>query len=232
MRNTVDWTDIAGYNNLTKELVETAYNESIGGDYFDIGTHQVIVESLEPRISTNGNPFVSVTFEGSKGQRIKKAVMLKDKEGKKVPFVLRQLLHATIADKQLRIKAFAEVFNKAPQLLDCLRGMQMSIVVEEGKNGYKMVKSTMEDGYQLIDVETGNFYEDIGDKAFDSYAAAKEEAEEKGYKRMFLEATKILPTSEEQVLKNEEVIRRVILDFEEANSSPTGVKSAARRPAL
>jgi hypothetical protein len=232
MTNTVDWSSFGGFKGVKKKDMESAFSDSVGGAFFDTGTHKdVYIDSVEPMVSKKGNHMLKIAFKNDAGASINKFLIPMDKK-QEFSLDYRKLARAIVSDHELRVNVFSELFIDNPQTLDALRGLKLTINVGLGSDGWIVKKSAIGDGYLLCDVETDAPYEDVADVVFDSYTEVKEKAEELGIRRCYNEVKSLLRGSKDAVTANEEALREVLRSSGAQTGGVSAARSAASRPAI
>ncbi len=222
------WTEIAGFGGKV-ESVETAFSEGVGGAYFEKGIYKdVFIESVEPSVSKAGNSMVLFNIQDDSGTRISYRVMLMPgKDGKGFHFTYQGLGRAIVQDGQLLMRSFGNLFPKDPRMLDSLRGMRLTIKVEEGKEGYKIQENAMGEKI-IVDVETGLEYPELKGKSFADYTEAKEAAKELSIYACRNEVKRVSLPSQEYIEQNEAAISEIL----RAAEAPAGAKGPAASRAV
>lgn len=162
---------------------EDAFNDVVaGGSFFDVGDHEVSIESQELTYSKAGNPMLVLDLS-SGGKSIRHYVMLlSNKEGEegKPNFAYKLLGTSLLNDKVLRME-FLGRLPAEPRLAAGLVNMRMGISVIEGDDGYTIKDVT--DGKILFDVATQAQVPNT--EIFPDYKTAKAHAEALGLNRCY-----------------------------------------------
>lgn len=228
----VNWSTFGGFQNVNKKDLETAFSDNVGGESFSLGVHKdVTIDSVEPGVSKAGNAYIKLTIKDDAGCSINKFVMLQDSKGE-FSYSYRELSRAAVSDLPLRLQVFSGMFVDNPALLDSLRGVKLTIKIEQGQEGYIVKKDAISGEYKIIDVETNEEYEEIAGQTFPDYDAVKEKAEEVGLKRCYNEVKKLIRGSKNAVEANETALRALVLSSQTGGTGVTAIASGARRPTI
>ena len=227
------WAGFAGFaNGVDAEATKSAFNNSLGGAYFDTGVHEVKIASVEPKVSRQNNLMLAVTFEGGKGENIKSFIPLlaQNRTDNTVGphFKLSKLLTAITGDTK-KSGEFFMAANENPALFGALTGLAVRIEITAPTKGYKVERN--EDGtVTVVDIEKNEPY-DVLAPSYTGYAEAAEAAKEANIQRGYNEVKGQLRGSSEDVARNQEALSEALRSATENVSPITAKASAARRPA-
>ncbi len=226
----VSWADFAGLGGVSKDNVETAFSDNVGGAFFGVGTHKdVTIDSVEPKRSRAGNLYLKVVFSNEDGAIMNKAILIKNKDGG-FHFSYTQMAAALLQDRSLRMDIFNTLFAESPEMIDSLRGLKCTIKVGLGKEGFIIRKDAVSNEYQLIDVETSEPYPEVKDQTFENYSDAKDMADELNIGRCYNNIDRISRGSLDAVKANEEALQETLRSSGESKPSITQIGSAAVVP--
>jgi hypothetical protein len=212
------------YSNLVP-TTEASFNEPVGGSkYLGIGKHtDVRIDGVELATTRQGEPYVKFQWVNAEGQSHRDSIFLyTNKDGvRDYHFSLKRFASGMIEDRELRMLFFkALVGDPTGNAFNSLVGFRATIEIGNGRKGYVVNKTPLEDGYVIYDmVDKAN----VTDQVFNSYGEANDYAKELGLERAWPETKSISRASEEYSKQNEAAARAII----ESVSSPSG--SAARQ---
>jgi hypothetical protein len=197
------------------QVDESTFEEKVGGaGFLDVGVHKdVIISSVEPKMSKAGNSYVRVRYANDEDAGIQDNILLvgKPDEAGNPTFhwIYKRFGAAICDDPSLRLKFFGEKLPNNPELFKGLVGLKVTIKVALGKEGY-VIKDVSTGGKTLIDVETGEAFE--GTEIYEDYTAANEAAKELGLQRCYCEIANVTKPSEEARELNKQVIMSLLDD--------------------
>lgn len=228
--STTSWSDLAGFaNKVNKDDMKSAFNENVGRAYFDLGEHDVIIESVEPRVSKAGNSYASLTLKNDAGAEIRTNVMLSEKDGKP-HFTYGNLGRACLSDPELQMQLFGDMIPNNLAMLDSIRGFRVKATIGNGREGYLVVKNPLTDGFRVVDAATKEPFPEVGDKVFSDYSQIKEEMDELRINRCYNEVKKLSRGNEDAVKANEEAVSEILRNTDSEGDKPARKKSGAVIP--
>jgi len=202
-----DWSSLQfGKVKLNDSTFDTKVG---GGSFLSVGVHEnLTISEVELKLSQANNHYLMVKVENDEGAGIKARVMINgkpdDNGDDRFHWEYTNLGNAIAnADLAVALKFFGETIPSKPELMDALVGLKVSIKVVHGDNGY-IVKDAP-NGKMLIDIETDQPFD--GTDVYAGYTECKEAADELGLKRCWDQVSRVFAPSEENQLKNIEVVK-------------------------
>jgi hypothetical protein len=193
---------------------QEGYEKSLeGGQFFGLGTHEVVISAIEPKESAKGTAYLKVTFEGD-GKSIFHNIFLTATDKKsgelKLNLGYSKVFAGAIVNKNmpLQYKFFNCFAPENPEVLEALVGSKLRIKIEQQKEGYSI--EHVNDGYIIMDVATKEpvVLADKVENLFDSFDEAKTVATNQGLERAWNEVTSMLNSELEN--DNNGLIQRLL----------------------
>lgn len=231
MNQTTGWAGLGGFaQGLSEDQLTTAFNDAVGGAYFEPGVHNVTIVGSSDHTSATGSKSIKLEFEGPNGESMRGFIKPQGRDKAGNPTISKRLsavFRAVIKDPVLLMEFVREV-NVNPSLFGAFTGLKLRIEVVPPKRGFRV--DAVGEAVKVVDIETGEGYPELQDY-YESFSEAKEAAKAADKRQGYNEIGNFIKGSDDDIAANEEAIRQALRTAQENVSSIAAKKSAAGRPA-